>query len=661
MSVPQSARRRLTRPLREAEALGRDVRNIHTLPIGQWAWNEHVTGVSRSLDSLATLLTDPPNNYNSTRDWIAKLLDARSGAISLLLAVEPFLPFDTEKANETLRLLESLTTEVADSVENETALNCSVGDLQEMAAWWAQNSVRNGSDDPLQTAFAMPEAPRDGRGEFRADWVLQHYAYKNDELLLGLLPHLASLGVPGVVDMLAAVSIVGWVVDCDDPVVAYAAMDAFVNRYLACNAETAQKVVAHLEDCEPALRRTRRAASRAITAAISASEDPEVRALALAEVYKRVIEGPFRQFSWGLYCLRAGTWDGPPMLTSLRARLIASGGLLAWVAKNAVLPDFRNSETHETLEWDGFSEEFVTENGRIPPTEVALALIIAESFAQGCEAGLAAMRTSRIQPDSRLPSSGEEARMPSWRRVQAFFGTNRLRLLDARLNTRHAFLRVDRLAFTDINPCFQALVLARRLLPEIETFSVSTTARNSPIIVVAAEALDAAMPAWEVAVSTLDQIPLSTFLPANLDARQRVESPTLAARSVAWIAADDVLGVLDGSPDSWSSSSIRLIQARLRVAQIALEQSSLVLESPSLRLDSVLRSVRDIREWLSSDPSPSLALIEREAAVCQLRTQWAQWGPVPRHPNIDNADAPDLSERQPKLLEPLTNLLYRTL
>lgn len=211
-------------------------------------------------------------------------------------------------------------------------------------------------------------------------------------------PYLASLGVPGVVDVLAAVSVVGWIVDRDDPVTAYAAMDTFVNRYITADEHVAGLVTSHLEDSEPALRRARQAANRAVAGAASVPADSESRAFALADVYKRVVEGPFRQFSWGLYCLQRGEWELPPMLTSLRDRLVSGGGLLT-VVTDAVLPDLRNSETHETLAWDGFREEFVTEGGRLQPSRVALALVLATSFAQGCEAGLSAVRSLGLQAE----------------------------------------------------------------------------------------------------------------------------------------------------------------------------------------------------------------------------------------------------------------------
>lgn len=500
MSLPLSARQLLVQPLRAARTLDREVRTFNTLPIGEWAWKQHSDALVSSIEKFVEVLDSPAEDFNAIRDWIRQLLDCRLAVGSHLFALEPFAPFDSTRGNTILRLLDEALGAVADSVEAaKDPLACSGGELLDAAAWWKARDAGCAGASVIAAAFAMTEAPVDENGEFRADWVLQHYAYRSNELLQNLLPHLASLGVPGVVDVLAAVSVVGWIVDCDDPVTAYAAMDSFVNRYITADEHVAGLVRSHLEDSEPALRRARQAANRAVAGAASVPSDSESRALALADVNKRVVEGPFRQFSWELYCLQRGEWESPPMLTSLRERLVSGGGLLASVARDAVLPDLRNSETHETLAWDGFREEFVTEGGRLQPSRVALALVLATSFAQGCEAGLSAVRSLGLQLGDALPSSDEIGRMPSWRRVQAFFGTNRLRLVAARLNTRHAHLRVARLAFTDINPCFQALILARRLLPNVETFSVSTGSGDEAVIVVGADALDASMPMWEYA------------------------------------------------------------------------------------------------------------------------------------------------------------------
>lgn len=132
------------------------------------------------------------------------------------------------------------------------------------------------------------------------------------------------------------------------------------------------------------------------------------------------------------------------MLTNLRERVIADGGTLAAIMGYVVLPDMRNSETHETLVWDGFADQFVTESGRVDAARVAGALTMATAFVHGSEAGLAAIRALYVNADvGTLPSVDEEGRMPTWDRVGAFFGINRLMLIEAHLNTPYAHFRVQ--------------------------------------------------------------------------------------------------------------------------------------------------------------------------------------------------------------------------
>jgi hypothetical protein len=326
-----------------------------------------------------------------------------------------------------------------------------------------------------------------------------------------------------------------------------------------------------------------------------------------------------------------------------------------------VIPEFRNAEAHETLVWDGFAEQFSTEGVQIAPAQVVESTQLAQCFVAGSEAGLAALRFLDLPDDApRLPNHNEPGRMPVWRRVQAFFGTNRLRLLDASLNTRHASLRVERLGLTDVNPCLQALVLSRRLMPNVETFSVADSG-GDVVVTVAADALSASMAAWELAVSNLDQIPLSTFLPANLDARMRQEDANVAVRSVAWIAVDDAVGVIDGSPEIWEDADRSLIDMRLKIVELAVRSTEERIVSTAPRLRSVAVSVAALREWVIRESPAGPHIVDRRPEMARLRLQWERWGPVPRHPLVPERDTRDPDERQPALRAVRTSMAFQHL
>lgn len=661
MTLPFAARQRLARPLRNAPELRRPDRKYHTLPIAPLIWQRYRQSLVVTLEELTRLITPPRGDFATIASWAQQLLDVRERSFSLLLGLEPFAPFESSAANDLIRLIDEAIAAAADALEDPNSEGWSPCELHTSISWWAERNATDAADTILNVAFGLPMCPVDDRKEFRAEWVLQHYAYNNGELLKRIFPHLDSLGIPGITDILVAISIIGRLLVADDQVAAYVAMDTYIGYYLNAPPETAAKVIAHLESREPALRRAQQAANRAYNEMTSSSANTESQALALVDMYKRTVEGPFRQYSWALHCLERGKWEPTPMLGNLRERLVTAGGFLAKVALMVVLPDLRNSETHETLEWDGPSEEFVTETSRHSLSTVGLALVRGVSFAQGCEAGTAAVRTLGICPDDILPNPEESGRMPSWRRARAYFGTNNLRLIDEHLNSRAASIRVERLELTDVNPCFQALLVAHRLLPRIETFSVGTPDQVEPLIIISSEALEATMPVWELAALTFDRMPFSTFLPANFDARRKFETVGTAIRAAAWIAADDVLDAIDSSPDDWDAEVLLLIDARLKIVELAARQATQFIGIPVPRIGSVASSVAELRRWISQAKPSDANRVDAHDALVRLRLQWLAWGPVRRHPLIAEPARSEYSDLRLKLRRaPLPNA-YRTI
>ncbi|WP_141396714.1 hypothetical protein [Microbacterium gorillae] len=652
MTLPPAALARLVHPLRSAAALPRSARDQHTLPIEDRPWQVHVQALARCITALRVASDIPDRSFHGMRERIDTLLSERSRAANILLSLEPFDPYDSTRADELLDLLDRLPEQVAAVVETGDAVPAdSLRALDDASSWWAARDTRCPSGGALRTAFDMPHDPVDPRGVFRPEQVLQHYAHRAEPLLRRLIPHLFALGVPHVTDVLAGISIVGRVLDCEDPVFAYLAVDMLTRSHLAADPSLADQVYQQLRASEPALQHTEEGIRRALHTAETARDDMETRATAVASAYKRTAEGPFRRFAWALHCLRDSRCSRPPTLGPLRERLIADGGTLAQLVGIIILPAMRNSETHESLAWDGFAEQFLTPDGPVPYDDVLTALIVGFSFTQGAHAGLAALRVLHApRPSTELPSSEDDGRMPTADRVRGFFGTNRLLLVEARLNTPHARFRVQRLGMTDINPCFQALLLARRLLPRTESFAVSSVDSDDPQVTVDAVALDAAMPAWEYAVSHLDQMPLGAFLPANYSARRQQESAATATRAVAWIAADDAVGVIDGSPPTWDSDIRRLLGVRLQVITTAIENTRRIIPEGTTRLSSVHQSVQQLQQWIDTARPADPWSADGYPALQRLRTQWRAWGPVPRLPSIMETPAPDeISEAQPRL------------
>lgn len=617
--------------------------------------------IANAFDDITESPPPSPDDYNALRRWIQELVDLRRGTHALLLHMEPFAPFDVQKAMHLRAVIDQVAATAADAIESGAAPTIRLEQFEDAIAWWAGREASRDSMAALQSAFGVAESLVDETGEFRSDWVLRSYAHRGDELLRLMLPHLASLGLPGITDVLVGCNVLGWVLNCEDPISAYIDMDAFITFHLRVAPSVASKVRSHLEAAEPAMRRARRNADEAWRRAADVSEPDERRAYALASAYKSLVEGPFRQLSWARHCLLIGKWEAPPTLTSLRERLLTSSDNRDAAAAQVVIPEMRNSEAHETLAWNGIDNTYVTEAGDIALHRVLIAFLTADSVVNGCEAGLAAVRSLSVPADSLgvLPQPSDSGRMPAWLRVRAFFGTNRIRLIEANVNTRRPEFRVERLDLVDVNPCFQALVNAHRLLPEAEIFSVSAPTLAGPLVV-SAQALAATGQVWEYAVSNLDQMPLSTFLPANLDSRRRTEEPRTAIRSAAWIAVDDAVDVIDGNRDVWDKEMRLLVDVRLRVVELALAGTFVDGNADNLRLKSVHASVQELRNWIATKSPHRATQAEVHPAMRRLRTQREKWGPVLRHPLLVELgpDAPP-SERQPRLRQPPTSMAYR--
>jgi hypothetical protein len=197
-------------------------------------------------------------------------------------------------------------------------------------------------------------------------------------------------------------------------------------------------------------------------------------------------------------------------------------------------------------------------------------------------------------------------------------------------------------------------------MPNVESFTV-TDGEGEVSITVSADALSAGMPAWELAVSTLDQIPLSTFMVANLDARRRHEADQIAIRSVAWIAVDDAVGVIDGSPGVWEDADRVLVDTRLRLVELAVRCTSDWLGQSTPRLRSVASSVEALRRWVVDDRPDGPHLADARKEMGRLRLQWETWGPVPRHPLVPEEDTRDPHERQPRVRRTPRDWAYTTL
>ena len=114
---------------------------------------------------------------------------------SYLSAMQPFALFDHLAAQKLLMSVARRLDDVASQIEG--GCDAAADSTLRLSQSWFTSSEFSDVHDLLCSAFAMPTPPMDDLGEFRPEWVLGHYAHRYDELLPQVMPHLASLGVPG--------------------------------------------------------------------------------------------------------------------------------------------------------------------------------------------------------------------------------------------------------------------------------------------------------------------------------------------------------------------------------------------------------------------------------------------------------------------------------
>ncbi|MGF9663154.1 hypothetical protein AAIH25_14955 [Arthrobacter crystallopoietes] len=637
--LPAAARAKLAEKIYNALSRPLNFTGPHTMPVSQESWQHYAHSLNALVMQLQERAEDQPedpNSFESLRSWIEETLSLRDNIISLALALRPFEHFQEKRAEAMMSVVNRLTLAVAEVVQRGQPASQPAGvDIHTHANWSSVECTNQ--EDPLSRAFGLDsEDLNDENGEFSPARVFSAYYLQNNKLLQRVLSHLHSMGLPAVVDPLVAVSIVGWIESASDAVGAYCVADALFNTLLPrSNQDVVVAALRHLGEIEPRLRQSRFRANRS-SAASSQATDLETAAMHLAEGYKRLLEGPVRHYGWLYHCVGTRNWAAPPMLTSLREVVLKDQGWLAKILEPMILTEVRNGEAHESLLWDGLNEVFVTESGPVVPARVHVAAVKADAFARGSQAAVACFRALSIQPRAGGPVASDPGRSAAWLRAEAHFGTNGLQVTKSNFNSKTAKITVSHFASHNINPCFQALVCCHVLVPEVSRFEIYAEGRGDAILSVSAEALRRTQSVWKRAIDKFSSMPLSTFLPANLDARRTSENPAEVVRSVAWIAVDDLLDAIDSSPPMLDGENLKLLVERVELVVTATEEC---LAAVPAEFDLDLHSVHSLAEALLEEleilrpPTPVFSLDEKEA-VDAARRFWDAWGRVPRLPGV---------------------------
>jgi hypothetical protein len=645
--------------------------SARSIPLVRQLWDARLAGL-RSILTLLDAATDPANfksqSWHDLNRALGELTAVRNELLAMLIALAPFDTRDISSPDRRdhhrdsgkygaalLSECDAVVDAVLDGIERGEIHVLADRRLSALTPGTPSVALPSAAE-ALAVTFAMDTVPVDADGAFSAAKVFEAFKYENERLLAYLLTHMRSLGVEPIDDMLAMVSICGWIASAPDPVLAWQSFRSLTLRLRFASQQlqpspleeadsseldghagksVVNDVLLHLTRREEALRQGRRLVQARFKEFLS-TDDTELGAHALADAYRRLLEGPVREYGWSMRRLVIGTWEPTPTVGML-SEAFGADGWLAPAINPILFPDVRNGQAHEALEWDGRRQVFMANGTDVELQRVDVAVANAMSFALGCEAALAHWRGTQVVVGAMAPAPNEPGRMAPWRRAEALFGTNGLRLISFRHNAAHADLRLERLHRQDINPTFQALVHARRLLPGVETFSVyadESTGSSDPRLTVTAAALEATYPVWVKAREAFDAMPLAAFLPANLNARLVDEPEQVAATAVSWIALDDALSAIDEQPLRWTTENQWLAKTRIDVARFALQQCEGALANPRHLVE-----VRQLLDRLFDDLSSLVGRIDaREiddlASVVHLREQWTSLGPVARLPRI---------------------------
>jgi hypothetical protein len=646
-----------------------DLREYHTMPVARDAWNAHASALREAILDFYQVLSrgaQVSTDFHDTADWVAVLVGGRARIHSLTLALQPFEYFDTDQAASMLRVVDADLALTAQSIETSARPPSSPNGSEAADAEWLSPTVGETIPDvdAVGRAFLLQSRDLyDIHGEFSPALVLAHYYLDIGRLIGHMVGHLQSLGIPSSNDPLIAICVVGWISSARDQIAAYCAMDALLGLLSRnAGAPVVTSVLAYLRQREVVQRQNRHRISIAVQR-MTATDDPQSFAFDLAEVYKRLVEGPVKQFGWVMHCLNVGTWTKPLRLDNIRDSLINDGDWTAAVARSTILTNIRNGEAHEDLHWDGHHGCYVVDGDDVARDDVARAAMLSDSFARGCDAAIAVFEGIGVVPSKDAARPTDIGRVSAWQRAAAHFGSNGLVLRDARFNSTVAEVHIEKLTINGVDPCFQAIATCRGLLPHVERYEIYVMGSAEPVISVTAEALDRTLPVRDQAREWFTLMPRSTFLPAYLDARGVAEDPSTACRSIAWLAATDLLDAIDDSPALWPPEQLELTTRRMNLIGLSMDQCIAAASRQSrARLLAVQSAACDIVAWLHDSRGPiSRDEVHRLEAVGRARMWLTRWGPVDILPAIVFAVGDDGRFQHSGLADPNPDLTWRTM
>lgn len=621
---------------------------MSVLPVRASEWARARDGLAPLVDRLLVIDADPllQRADSDTAGTLRRTVDQLAVDVEeLTQGLWALAAFAVTADHEVRRMyfeLAGFAVALCDQAGGGGSADDLIGRLEQLRdAWTHLSAVRpRDSPSPLGEVLELKDDQVvDSRGDFSAVRVLSAYYLRWAELnrrLAGVLSPLTNQPI----ELTAMVRLAGSVLMSPHPVLTLEA----AYRALAIIKKGRD---VHPEVVVAALQRTLQRADRTdfsrgqilnlksqYRGAVTTAE----KAALTLDLYRKVLEGHYRHAIWAIHCITQHVDAETPMLAELQVRLRSAGGWLAILADAIIRPNARNAAAHEDYDWDGAAELLQIGPETIGLDELRSSTDLAESLVAGIDVGI----ELAIALDDSLASgvwSQELAKTPRRaareRIAFALFGTNGLSVQGFVHEAGNLDVHLETMPVSRINPCFQALTVSSRLLPDTRHFRVRIEGSPVPVISLDRATLDATYLVWQEAVKRFDVMPLSTFLPANYEARSAFESPMRAARAAAWIALDDALDAYNRLLPTPSAKELAWFGDRLSLVAGSTAAALTIVPAPtSTPLIIVHNLAESCALLVGAAQHSAMSGKQLSDLLDEMSTLHELWGPVARLPTV---------------------------
>ena len=476
------------------------------------------------------------------------------------------------------------------------------------------------TDDPCQAAFGVPiDSLHDARGIFSRHRLLSKYygRYPQLQWRVNSVLSVLSSSPPDLLDALAPAEAL---VLTDRPLIALRTAIRIKDLLLSKLDDDAEQLAQPLRALKLEVDRsaTSHAGMVRVGEQLRSAETASDRAALTLDLYRRVIEGQLRPWSWALLQILGRRGMKVPEVSSLRDQLLSERSPLLRDAAEAILPVARNAAAHEDYVWDDNQRMLRVGDATVSIADLEAAFSRAYAFMAGAECAWRCARTESREfarlLDTEDPPGG--VRAINARRAIDHFGTNGLAVRKWFIDGDMLSILLDGLPPSSINPCFQATMWASRHLTDVNRFVVKLSGRDIPAMDLGRRPLDACFMVWKEASVSFSVMPTSTFLPANAWARLAVELPDKAMQAIAWLAVNDAFhAYLDAEEQHGPlSERVATLNSRLHLIGTAVAATLTTLPVEMVRpLEEIFELVTAAASWnlpasigLSSVPAADL-------------------------------------------------------